>query len=352
MQQKGKQSEPMRYETENRDDEIELIDIFRVIWKWKYLIIGGTVACAVAALIISSMMPKIYQIETLIQPGILSFNEDGNSIYIDTPDNIKALIEAGTFNLKIINMLANKGATDIPKILDIGVAKQDGSNTLKIIYETSQIEQGIEILELLGKFLIEEYSNFVKFFQQKIDKDLNIAKAEIEHIRSIRRSSENKINNIDKRIIELKTEIISVNENTNDLKKERIRLLEKKQNEGNILSAILYSNTIQQNLQLENDYENEIKNLMIEKETEIQKNSNLEANIQKQLSEIGILRYRKNNIQNVRILQEPHRSPSPISPKTKLNVILAAFVGLLIMVFLSFFLEFLSKHKLGAANDE
>ena len=73
MSQTESESEPVKYQNDYADDEIELIDIFRVIWKWKYLIFGGTAVCAVAALVISSMMPKIYEIETLIQPGILSF---------------------------------------------------------------------------------------------------------------------------------------------------------------------------------------------------------------------------------------------------------------------------------------
>ena len=46
-------------------------------------------------------MPKIYRIETVIRPGILSFIEDGKTVYIDTPDNIKALIETGAFEKKI-----------------------------------------------------------------------------------------------------------------------------------------------------------------------------------------------------------------------------------------------------------
>ena len=32
--------------TDNFDDEIELIDILRVIWKWKYVILAGTLLWA------------------------------------------------------------------------------------------------------------------------------------------------------------------------------------------------------------------------------------------------------------------------------------------------------------------
>ena len=33
------------------EDEIELIDYLRVMWKWKWLIIGGTILCIVAVTI-------------------------------------------------------------------------------------------------------------------------------------------------------------------------------------------------------------------------------------------------------------------------------------------------------------
>ncbi len=61
------------------------------------------------------------------------------------------------------------------------------SSTLKINYETSQIEQGIEILDLLGRFLMEEYGNLVGYFQNEIDRDINIQKAEIQKISTMKR---------------------------------------------------------------------------------------------------------------------------------------------------------------------
>ena len=43
------------------EDEIELMDLLKVLWKWKYLILLGTFACAVIAGIVSFNMTKIYQ---------------------------------------------------------------------------------------------------------------------------------------------------------------------------------------------------------------------------------------------------------------------------------------------------
>jgi uncharacterized protein involved in exopolysaccharide biosynthesis len=339
------QSEFVNYKANYSEDEIELIDILHAIWKWKYFIVGGTIVFAILAMVISVVLPKIYQIETLIQPGILSYGEDGKSIHIDTQDNIKALIEAGAFNFLILNQLAKSNENDIPDELNFKVTLLNGSNAIKINYETPQIEQGIMILDLLGNLLTEEYSNFVDYYHYELDRELNIARAEIEKTKSIKHSIEINISNIEKRINELQAEIVSINENTSYLKKERINLLSKKQNESNILSAILYSNTIQQNLELANDYENQINNLQFKKEAELQKISEQENIFQRQLEEIKSLEIKKSNIKNIKIIRKPYSTPDPIKPNKILIVILATFIGMFIMVFLSFFIEYITKNR-------
>ena len=59
------------------DDEIKLMDCLRVIWKWKKLIILGTIAIVIVAGVISFLMPKVYSIQMVLEPGILKVSEDG-----------------------------------------------------------------------------------------------------------------------------------------------------------------------------------------------------------------------------------------------------------------------------------
>jgi capsular polysaccharide biosynthesis protein len=345
MRQTASQSEPVRNQSDYHEDEIELIDLLRVIWKWKYIIIGGTAVCAIAAMIISTIMPKIYRIETIIRPGILSFNEVGQSVYIDTPDNIKALIETGAFEKKILDNLDESNPPDIPRELGFKVTLPKSSSTLKINYDTPHVEQGVAILKFLGKFLMVEYGNLVGYFQNEIDRDINIKKAGIQKINTLKRSHETNIENITKRIHELETEIVFINKNKSYLNKEMNKLLSKGKDESNILSVILYSNTIQQNLQLANDYKNEIKDLKLTKETELQQISELENEFQTQLAEIENLKIKKSNIQNIQIIQKPYSSRYPVKPKKMRNVTLAVFVGIFVMVFLAFLIEYISRIK-------
>ena len=64
-----------------------------------------------------------------------------------------------------------------------------------------------------------------------------------------------------------------------------------------------------------------------------------------QIAKINNLEFKKNSIQNIRIILKPHSSPYPIKPKKMLNVILAALIGIFLMVFVSFIIEYISQKK-------
>jgi uncharacterized protein involved in exopolysaccharide biosynthesis len=73
--------------------------------------------------------------------------------------------------------------------------------------------------------------------------------------------------------------------------------------------------------------------------------SDLESQRKFTSEEIEILEFKKDNVQNIQILKPPLSSPEPIKPKKKLIVILATFIGVFMMLFLSFILEYISKNK-------
>ena len=76
MPKKEHETDQSQKLAEITEDEIELIDLLRIIWKWKYLIIGGTLFCTLAAIGLSYFMPKIYQIDMVLRPGILNIGKN------------------------------------------------------------------------------------------------------------------------------------------------------------------------------------------------------------------------------------------------------------------------------------
>ena len=51
------------------DDEIDLRELFRVLWAGKWLIGGITFAAAAIAVVVALMLPNIYRAEALLAPN-------------------------------------------------------------------------------------------------------------------------------------------------------------------------------------------------------------------------------------------------------------------------------------------
>ena len=126
--------------------------------------------------------------------------------------------------------------------------------------------------------------------------------------------------------------------------KERDKLIAER-NANNILSSILYTNTIQQNLTLANTYKNEINTYNIDIQNEKIKIEQRQNSIKAHQIDIKSLEFKKDSIQNIQVIQPPTRSPYVIKPKKKLIVLIATFVGLLATLFLALLIEYVSKHK-------
>ena len=321
---------------EQFEDEIELMDYLRVIWKWKYLIVAGPLICALAAGVISFSMPKVYSIDMVVRPSILTINKAGNAVYVDSPQNMKGMIETGTFYRKIFDHIGESHSK-------VNIAAT--SKTLKVSYQTSDVNRGIQILDNLGQALLKDYSERVTHSQNEHEAQIELIKAEVSYNEAKKRASEQHIKNLQKRIEELKPQIELVRKNTTSLIRERDKFLSNQKNEDSMLSPFFYMNMIQHNISLENSYRQEMDSYITRKEDEKFELKDLNRQLDQLLEEIKGLEFKKNSVQNIEILQPPTSGPHPIKPKIKLNVMIAGIVGLFVMLFLAFFLEYIQRHR-------
>ena len=351
------QIDPQSYDP--YEDEIELMDLLKVLWKWKYLILLGTFACAVIAGIVSFNMTKIYETKMVIAPGILKIDDSGNRLYIDSLQNIQTMIDSGSFTGQILASMEKPAEGDLPKDLPFKVTTPKGLNALQIAYETSDVKQGLQILSDLGNLLQEKFTTVVAYYQQEYEMqkdqkltDLEKLDSDISNVKAAIRNKELEIQDKSHRSAEVESEIDRIGKNTELLISERNKFLSSKRTDDNVLSALLYSNTIQESIA----YLNTIRNTANSIKSEINnaklaiengKNNIRDLESQKRLiqEKIANIEFKKNTIQSLQILQPPKSSVGPVKPKKKLNVLLAGVIGLFLTVFLAFFIEYISKHK-------
>jgi uncharacterized protein involved in exopolysaccharide biosynthesis len=326
------------------DDEIELIDYLRVMWKWKYLIMVGTAVCALAAAVISISMPKVYSVETILQPAVAGISENGEKIYIDSPSKMKEFIEGGSLESEIIQQLQKSNTRKPPIPLQFSINIPANTELLKISYETKTVDVGISILNELIKSLSKEIIDKINYLKTKYDKQIQEKKSEISLSQNELHYTKIKIDNIKKRLAELDTDIQKVEINTEIMTNHRDKYI-KNMSDKDILLGYLHINTIQQNLNIRTVINNQIFDYTSELGEAKSDLKRIQIEVDTLSKEIEDLKQKKNEIQNVKLLQPPERSLNALRPRTKLNVMLATVTGFFGMLFLVFVLEYLFKDK-------
>jgi len=383
---KNEQPELRDQTREHFDDEVQLIDYLRVIWKWKWLIILGTFGCMVVAGVVSFNMPKIYEVSMALEPGIIGLDTYGKFLYIDALTNIEGKVKGGTYNKRIQKAL-NINPLETSIKFETGI--QRGTNFIKVTaeWEENEVKLGLSALKQLTALLSKDYEKIVKQRRGDYEKRILMKQNQIKEVEIQRKDIDKQIllelNTIDEKknhiklnkatlkIIqdrekELLQEIKSVKDNTQRIVQERNNVLQYKSNVNDI-SLLLYSTTIQQNVAYFNQLSNQINDLRTKKEianmkienlnkdiddinTEIdrlnlKKIEGLQAKIYDLKIQIDRLNLEKGIIKNIRVIQNPEVSLRPIKPKKRLNVLLAGVVAFMMMIFLAFLLEYIRKTK-------
>jgi chromosome segregation ATPase len=204
----------------------------------------------------------------------------------------------------------------------------------------------------LNEGLLERYARMVEYHREK--QDLEIAKrmSAINDQKATLDATKKEIQILDKTINESEREIRLINENTALLMKQRDKFVSNDVDARNILSAILFTNTIQQNIQLDKSSRDDLNRYRSQKEALSLKLETTQNRITDLESEIRSFQFKKNSTQNILINQRPKRSEYPIKPKTRLNIVLAGVVGLFLTIFLSFFVEYIFKYKSRKAAEQ
>jgi uncharacterized protein involved in exopolysaccharide biosynthesis len=296
------------------ENTVELIDLLRVLWKWKWFVVIITLAFSVVAGIISYKMPRIYEVSMVIEPGVVDIDPNGQFIYLDKPSNIQSKIAAQAYNSIVLEKLQIdrtqlyfKFKTNQPR----------NSNTIKIWLETDDIDKGNDLLSGLYQELIQDYQRHVDTRKLKIDKKITMSKRQVNV-------------NTDE-IKALEKEIATIKANTDKIMEERSEVISKSSDKLDKLSLLIYTNTIQQNMAYHNKLQGQF--------------AALKGDIERLKTEIDTLQIKMQSVENIRLIQSPQSSIYPIAPRKRVHVMLGFAVGLFLSVFLAFFIEYLRKKR-------
>jgi capsular polysaccharide biosynthesis protein len=328
-----------------KENEIELMDYLDVLWKKKWLIILPTLFCVITAGLISIFIPPEWEIDIIIQPSkFLIKTEEGRfeEIIVVDPRQIAGQINQESYN----HIIAAELNIDIKEFPELEAANIINTILVLVKIKNHDIEQAKLILNSLFNHLKAEIDKKADIEISGIDSEIKSNEIEKTRLAEEIKLIKNKLTIIRKRKSEIEDEMKEARERIVSLEKEQIATLRKQdKNEAETLGMLLYSNEIQESLRYHNTLK-EILNNKKNQETDLLiEIDNRDKNIKKLENLIERLSERKGRIDFTELIKEPTISVEPVSPKTGLNVFIAGVLSFIIFTILTFFLDYIQKHK-------
>jgi len=339
QQQSNQQQYPQNYPP--YEDEINLIDYLKVLWKWKWLIMAGTLVCGIVAAVISLQMPKIYEISTVIEPGIAGVKSDGSFMYIDSVANMNGKINGDIYSKRIQKAL---NLDPLKTGVKFKSANVKGANMVKVAsqWEEKDTDLGIKVTGQLIHFLVGDYEKVIEQKEGSYSNQIIMKQNEMNNMKTRKKLQQANLKNIGQTKKELLLAIKEVKENVEKVIHQRDLLLKSK-GTGNSTTLLLYSTTVQQNVTYFNQLSNELYGLNAKGEEIKAKIEAFPGDMADINAQINSLNLKKGLISNIKVIQEPEVSLYPVKPKKKQIVLLSVVVGLFFMIFLAFFIEYIKN---------
>ena len=316
-------SQNMSEQNYYQEDEIDLKELFKILWSKKILIISLTSVITLLAGIYAFNKTPIYEATALVEIGNykLHNNNNNNKAILDSTADLSKKL-----NLLFIDMLKNEKDRKV-EISSISVPKKS-SNFIEIKAEAISNEiASREILRVV---------DYIKNKHQKILNDVkNRRELEIKNINT-------KIDNIKSKEIKLLSEKIDIQQaNLNDYKLQLNTIgknIKDIENSNPALTALklmekrdLSSFILELNLQLMD---------MRNQKDELETTSINQLLEKKQLVESMMLPH---NYKNSEVIGRVITNDHPIKPKKKLVVAVAFIAGFILSIFLVFIMNAFRK---------
>ena len=137
--------------------EVELIDYLKVIWKRKGLIMGGTLVAAAAALVVSLSMPKTYEVSRTLKigrlPGSISSGRVTEGKLIETQDDVIArLNDHRILRTAVEKIHPGLTSTEMNSLVSIG---RKTNPNVHYTVQANDPEVGRQIADQLAEYIIK-----------------------------------------------------------------------------------------------------------------------------------------------------------------------------------------------------
>jgi LPS O-antigen subunit length determinant protein (WzzB/FepE family) len=375
------------------DDEIDLLDLWRVLMAGKWIVLGVALCCVLAGAGYAFWATPKYEVKTILAPGTIGFNERQLPIQASSIKEIKEWFASGAYMTEMIRRYGieafengtipageNELRLDLPKdasILTISLRSSDPEQAERILKDIVAIFAAQEENYPAAKAKMEK--RIFDLAQQLEQWDLKRSRLDDDIDKAIRQRKLLDVNltALDRHIKEQKAilarmgnRVDAINANTRELMDLRKSMLT---GQTDKLSELMYSNFVQQNIAYAANLEQRMDSLRadinkqnVKRQELLDKMKNMDMTIadkkEKQVKELeqqkknlekllDLARFQLTQLSAVEIVEPPFSSIHPVAPKKQLILALSGVGGLFLGVFAVFFFNFLKKAKHEEQNN-
>jgi len=366
--------------------EINLMEYAEILWQRKWLIIIPTLLISIAVGIWSFLQTPVWEVDAIIQPSkFFSQSEQGQfvEVVVVDPKQVAGQINQASYNA----MIADELNIDVRKFPDLKAENLRETKLVRVVVRDADTERASKILNSLFHHLKSDFDRKIDVEMKSLDaqianketgvlqksldiksRDLEIQAKKIEKERIVKEidSDKKKLEISEERQNNLLLEMKSVKTRIEEIDKQLQKVLSEKQQIGEAVGLLLYSNEVQQNLRYYNTLDEKVSAEKVARETlhmdirnneeQLRQLDNQIVQIQNQQesirndtailkTDIQLLGQKKARIDYASLVKEPTPSLNPIAPKKKKNVLIGGFVSLVVFCFLALFLDYLKQNR-------
>jgi len=297
----------------NSGDEIDLLDILRVLLKRKGQIVVITLIVTIAAGVLSMMLPKVYEVSAIIEPA-----KGIDEKPVEQPEAIQANILGGTYDQQLqqkFSFIAN----ELPQ-WKVSIPKE--TTLVKISVETQNPKQSVDLMDGLLNLISAQIERKLEKDKKWLEEDVKLA--ELNHQLAL------------EQLALLSSQVKETSGAIDDLEASKKSAMASRSSDA--MAVLLYSN--------------EIKNQQIYRDTLQLKLTNAKDNAEKAMVGVNKARLKIAQVKSTNINKKPTIPEKPIKPKKALIVALTFILGLMGSVIIAFVLELMSKLKTTPAQTD
>ena len=281
------------------EDEIDLREIFAVLWRWKWTIIGVTLASMILAFVISKFfMDPVYEAHTVVAPAAMSSVNGSSLTYVVNAENSLQWQMGEDMN----------AALKLPQV--------SGQNFNALLTSNHVIFRSLQVLSL---------DQNINAIRERVKVNHDAATATTEIVVSGTDPQEN-------------------SELANTLVNQTISYV-KELNQQNMATML---NTLGSQLsQAEADLEDALNKPQEEyvnesrREREIERREHMVELLSGKIMELQLLQSFMNDQEQIIVLSPATPPKNPVSPRIMLNTAIAAVLGFMLVIFAVFIIEYM-----------